>query len=1485
MWAGMSLDSVRGVYGFMEIERQNIMENKKTVFLFGGRICEELYNRKIFSGQYDVIRMESMLSYHNFPYGIKDNEICRCKYDLVIIDMQAVVEELIQENISQEQLIPWVRQLGGEILQCFTADRVVMLHVFRPPYYIIENRLRIQSDKPYTELIESVEKAFLEQCECHVISLHNCYFSCKPYGGELSLYGFEEEYYQEVAARIDSYLFHQNDIFGESAKFAYAVERFRKYFWTLEKKAFLLFLDSTHILENFVLCSTPEFLDKYRDTILKLAEVCGTNGEIACYRMAIEDLECNHKAEFMNVLEAFDAVLSQQYERADVDYLSLFVNGMRISVLLDELRKWAGENLKNLGLVHRKQVTFYNYGAYFMWKQTGSRESFHTACDAIRRALDVKISEKPAVVDIWGSCVSRINLNFDDERTLVTSAYHFQVLPFVETTPVVYEKNKIAECKTWHDNLVRKQLDGTTIAELEHSPAKWLIVDFFSLSSQRLYCYQGRYFTDYHEKACKLLGAEKCSVKDISPDEVFRRLRVFAEVIKKRYGTHIIFIQSKRQESYITQELQIQDFKEKEKKWKTNQFVYELSRYFVNLTKCYYIDIADHFLSDETGFMKLSDVHYENKCYEETLKLIRYIMDHEPEKHWYQSCSLETVQKRNIRFQNSLGQKLVPCYKPVKIGLISINMYSKGLNFACPLHTYAFQSFLNQRGINNIVIDYKPVYFDDFQMDTPYLYYSKRCENLFQRKQAALENGREDPTEVAHKQEIMARKRNSWEMIGPERIRRYQKFQKFIEKYYYKTDTCYNPDTLEFIDPGCDCYICVTDVIWKKEPYWGFDRGFFLGSTIMENKYKIAYAASRDVNFVQTKEDEEQILHYIEDIDSISVRERSLKNYLEQHTDRQIEQVLDPVFLVDKSLYEDILCKPEEENYIFLYWVVEDASDTVMQAVNYARKYDLTIIETSDQALRAGAAENYEGVRTRFIYDMGIEEWLGYIYYAQCIFTNSFHGISMSIIFEKEFFAGYRSEDKLINLLELLRLRDRVLSTDKDWVENLQEKIDYDKVSLTLKEQREISERFILNAIEKARYGKDFCKDYSELKKNLRYSVYFNTGEEEGAFQSGYEVNSLNYLVETKCGLEYQPQNYFLKNDGNSVPRQNQFVREGYQFIGWNIRVKIDTEYFWYLEIGGFACWKDYQRGKDAKLYLLTEGDPIPSFPLGHIKRVVLTAVWKKEPAEYTISYINDRKMKKITWSYTSEHGEVHKNSGGVYSFTPHKKIQNNRTAEFEKNKFTAPGYLFKGYYFRILQEKQWYWYMEDGTWSETRSEKVRMFQPKDEIPVICGLDFVSAEAYSVWEKTFTENRFGIYYYTAKCEEKISWDYDESDGQLVRNPSGSFEYRCKGQKVINDGKYMLKKNCFHRKGYEFSGWKLRVKCKDVWYWYMKDHTLKKYDQNIPQKEFAENKAVLLDGDRLPVLMMDEITLVVAEAVWKKKEDSSLKGKLMGMISK
>ena len=87
--------------------------------------------------------------------------------------------------------------------------------------------------------------------------------------------------------------------------------------------------------------------------------------------------------------------------------------------------------------------------------------------------------------------------------------------------------------------------------------------------------------------------------------------------------------------------------------------------------------------------------------------------------------------------------------------------------------------------------------------------------------------------------------RDEYQALYNERERRYDKFQNFIDTNYIKTDKIYDADLLEVEDPGFDCYICCTDVIWKKDPGFGFDRGFFLACSSLENKWKISYAASR----------------------------------------------------------------------------------------------------------------------------------------------------------------------------------------------------------------------------------------------------------------------------------------------------------------------------------------------------------------------------------------------------------------------------------------------------------------------------------------------------------------------------------------------------------------------------------------------------------------------------------------------------------------
>ena len=44
----------------------------------------------------------------------------------------------------------------------------------------------------------------------------------------------------------------------------------------------------------------------------------------------------------------------------------------------------------------------------------------------------------------------------------------------------------------------------------------------------------------------------------------------------------------------------------------------------------------------------------------------------------------------------------------MKVGIISINKYSKHLNFGAALHSYAFQQYLDKQGIDNCLLYTSP---------------------------------------------------------------------------------------------------------------------------------------------------------------------------------------------------------------------------------------------------------------------------------------------------------------------------------------------------------------------------------------------------------------------------------------------------------------------------------------------------------------------------------------------------------------------------------------------------------------------------------------------------------------------------------------------------------------------------------------------------------------------------------------------------------
>lgn len=77
----------------------------------------------------------------------------------------------------------------------------------------------------------------------------------------------------------------------------------------------------------------------------------------------------------------------------------------------------------------------------------------------------------------------------------------------------------------------------------------------------------------------------------------------------------------------------------------------------------------------------------------------------------------------------------------MKIGIISINAHTKVLNFASPLHSYAFQQFLKMHGYDSVIIDYKPNYYGQYNPRHPLFYQLSHPMKNKKKQRATLKNG------------------------------------------------------------------------------------------------------------------------------------------------------------------------------------------------------------------------------------------------------------------------------------------------------------------------------------------------------------------------------------------------------------------------------------------------------------------------------------------------------------------------------------------------------------------------------------------------------------------------------------------------------------------------------------------------------------------------------------------------------------------------
>lgn len=271
----------------------------------------------------------------------------------------------------------------------------------------------------------------------------------------------------------------------------------------------------------------------------------------------------------------------------------------------------------------------------------------------------------------------------------------------------------------------------------------------------------------------------------------------------------------------------------------------------------------------------------------------------------------------------------------------------------------------------------------------------------------------------------------------------------FINKYLNISKKCKTKQQLKKLNSYFNTFIIGSDQVWC---WWYALQYVYFGDFINDDKKKIACSASVVFeNFHQCDDVKTTMGYYINKFDFVSVREKSAVDTLKNEFNIQSTCIIDPVFWIDKNRYIEIAntCNLSTTNFVVIYMFNLD-NKTLNIAKEFAQKNNLNIV-----IIQRGKE---------------IENWLYYFKNASYVFTDSYHGVCFSVIFEKDFiaFTNGRGNSRFESLFSILNLKERLIdktkSTNIDEIIN--KKINYKVINNILSEEKNHAEEWIKNALE-----------------------------------------------------------------------------------------------------------------------------------------------------------------------------------------------------------------------------------------------------------------------------------------------------------------------------------------------------------------------------------------------------------------------------------
>lgn len=281
--------------------------------------------------------------------------------------------------------------------------------------------------------------------------------------------------------------------------------------------------------------------------------------------------------------------------------------------------------------------------------------------------------------------------------------------------------------------------------------------------------------------------------------------------------------------------------------------------------------------------------------------------------------------------------------------------------------------------------------------------------------------------------------------------------EQFAKNYLRLTKRVNDYAELVSLNAEFGTFVVGSDQLWRYE-FRKWPRGHLFLNFVNSKNKKLSYATSFGVVPYDGTDTWRRLnALWLSRFDAISVRETDAVNILKKDFNIEGVQVLDPVFLLDKSDYEKIAMnslKKDGDDVVAYYFLIQ--TDAKIHIVRSAEAH-------------------YNTIAIDIKKDLPIEDWLYYIKNCRILITDSFHGSCFAAIFNKNFITTNivnETPSRFISLFSITGMMDHFLFDASEFDrkrDKLFQDIDWTEANANLQKEIRRSRDWLRDALEKPR--------------------------------------------------------------------------------------------------------------------------------------------------------------------------------------------------------------------------------------------------------------------------------------------------------------------------------------------------------------------------------------------------------------------------------